>query len=259
MVDKVGQEVAHSEDQERGQEAAEGVGAPPYISFLQLLNLFDWLKGEGVPHRFDRTFWARRYSGSMGPQLLSALRFLGLLRGNEPTPALESLVLASAQERQQLLTNLLKDAYSAVDFEKLSKATPGMVGEWLGNYPGEGDTKRKVESFFINALKYADFPLSPSLRRMARNRPNATAKPARKPTSDIGKQVPPGVKPPVASPSPNDQPQPANIRAVRLTSGGEIALSLNVDLFSLSEDDRAFVMRLVDEVRKYEEMSIKPG
>lgn len=50
-----------------------------------------------------------------------------------------------------------------------------MLSEWLGAYPGGGDTKRKIESFFINALKHVDTPIAPALRKMSRNRPAQSA------------------------------------------------------------------------------------
>lgn len=231
-------------------------GAPPYISFLQFINLLQWLGQEGVPHRIDRSFWSRKYSGSMGPQMLSGLRFLGLLKGDQPQPMLERLVEAKGEDQKAILLDVLKVAYGEVRFDLLAKATPGMVTEWLGKYSGEGDTKRKVESFFINALKYVDYPLAPALKKMARNR-------AAKGTTQRNPAKPkvlrkPGDKPD-DNPNPPGKSAPVNARKVGLASGGEVTLSVDVDLFALSEQDRAFVMRLVDEIRKYETGSSGQG
>ena len=65
-----------------------GVLAPPYVSFNTFRTLLSWLRGEGVPLRFDRSFWQAKFSGSTGTQLMAALRFLGLLDGERPMPQL---------------------------------------------------------------------------------------------------------------------------------------------------------------------------
>ena len=46
--------------------------APPYVSFNTFRTLLDWLKSEGVPLRFDRSFWHAKFSGSTGTDLKTA-------------------------------------------------------------------------------------------------------------------------------------------------------------------------------------------
>src|SRR5436309_1023764 len=108
-----------------GADIADKPSAPPYISFLTFLNLLEWLEKEGVPHRFDRSFWSRKYAGNVGPYLVNGLRFLKLLQGDSPQPALEKLVQAKAEDRKAALRDVLKQAYAEVNFELLPKATPG--------------------------------------------------------------------------------------------------------------------------------------
>jgi hypothetical protein len=161
-------------------------GAPPYISYLTFKNCIDWLATEGVPLRFDRSFWSKKYSGSLGPQLMGGLRFLGLLAGEQPTSKLEQLVHARGDDRKECLRALYRAAYTVVDFGQLERATTGMLKEWFDQYTTiEGATQRKAESFFINALKDADVPLSNPLKKMARNKPsggtNQTGTSTRKP------------------------------------------------------------------------------
>lgn len=146
------------------------VAPPPYISFLTFFNCIDWLEKEGIPHRFDRSFWSRKYGGSVGPYVVSAFRFLGLLEGESPQPSLETLVKTKGDERKAALRDILKHAYKHVNFELLPKATPGMLAEWMGKYGQDGDTKRKAQAFLINGLKFSDTPVSPSLKKLARNR-----------------------------------------------------------------------------------------
>ena len=237
-------------EQERGT-------TPPYVSFLTFLNLFTWLEQDGVPHRFDRSFWIRKYSGSVGPQVLGALRFLRLLIGDQPQPDLERLVEAKGDDRKVILLEVLKKAYGEVEFEQLPRATPGMLQDWLGKYSGSGDTKRKVESFFINALKFVDYPLAPALKRMARNKPaggTGTASPRTARKAGARKQQLPlipkedeeeigqGEKTPIGA---------ASTRTVSLSQGGDVSLSVNVDLFALSESERSFVLKLIDLMKSF--------
>ena len=58
-----------------------------------------------------------------------------------------------------------------------------MLTEWFRAYSIDGTTLRKAMSFFINALKDADEPLSNSLKKLARNKApsgSASGLPARK-------------------------------------------------------------------------------
>ena len=52
-------------------------------------------------------------------------------------------------------------------------------------------------------------------------------------------------------PPPPPPPDQANVRKVTLARGGTITLSVDVDLFELGEEDRKFVVGLVDAVRAY--------
>ena len=101
---------------------------------------------------------------------MSGIRFLGLLIEEKPTPLLESLVNAKGDDRKESLRAIYRKAYEAVDFDALERATPGMLREWFGPYSIDGSTLRKAESFFVNALKDAEHPLSNSLRKLARNK-----------------------------------------------------------------------------------------
>ena len=144
--------------------------SPPYVSYMTFRNLLEWLESEEVPLRFDRSFWSKKYSGSVGPQLMSGLRFLNLLIEERPTPLLERLISSKGDDRKTELRAMYREAYGAVDFNTLQRATPGMLKEWFESYAIVGATVRKATAFFINALKDADEPLSNALRKLARNK-----------------------------------------------------------------------------------------
>ena len=159
------------EQQDRTHNLQDGRRpSPPYVPYRTFKNLLEWLGTEGVPLQFDRSFWSKRYNGSTGPQLMSGIRFLDLLIDDKPTPLLENLVSANDEDRKERLRDIYQKAYDAVNFDALQRATPGMLNEWFKAYPIDGTTLRKAVSFFINALKDADEPLSNSLKKIARNK-----------------------------------------------------------------------------------------
>ena len=93
-------------------------------------------------------------------------------------PDLESLVEATTGERRFILKELLKHSYGAVPFDELERATPAMLRGWFRAYPIDGHTLRKAISFFVNAAREAEMPMSNSVRKMAKSR--AAAVPTRR-------------------------------------------------------------------------------
>ena len=243
------EEVLYTSDMPQDNES-EKTPSPPYISLLTFTNFLIWLETEGVPLQFDGSFWRRKYSGSTGFQLMSGLRFLGLLKGDKPQPILEDLVESKGDDRKAKLADVIKKSYTKVDFDALPRGTPKMLTDWFRDYRLEGDTLRKAESFFINACKFVDIPLSPSLRKKARNKPTKSTavtqrgKTQRKKTSTLSQEE----KEAVRKDSIDEEGQ---VSRIELTSGGTVKLTVNVDLFRLSRDDRDFVLKLVDIVKGY--------
>ena len=239
--------------------ASQISASPPYVSFNTFKTLVEWLKSEGVPLRFDRSFWQAKFSGSTGTQLMAALRFLGLLGGDRPLPDLESLVDATADERRFILKELLKDAYSAVPFDDLDRATPSMVRGWFRAYPVDGHTARKAISFFVNAAREAEIPMSNAVRKMAKSRtpaPPGLTRYKRQERSDVASPEAdqhsrtPHSGPPVRATG--LQGRPPSQTTIPLESGGTVTVGLAVDLFQLSDRDREFVLTLVDLIQGFQ-------
>ena len=227
----------------------EVVVTPPYVSFSTFKRLLEWLAEEGVPLQFDRSFWQGKFSGSNGTQLTAALRFLGLLSGNRPMADLESLVQADPEERRFVLAVVLKDSYKAISFEELSRATPNMVREWFRAYPIDGHTLRKAISFFVNAAREAQLPMSNAVGKMAKSKGTARVQLAARPAVPITNER---AKPAQAT-TPRPVRDPATRTVVELESGGTVIVDLAVDLFRLSEEDRKFVLKLVDLTKNYQQ------
>lgn len=204
----------------------------------------EWLRSEGVPLRFDRSFWQTKFSGSTGSQLVAALRFLGLLRGDRPLPDLENLVEAAFDERRFVLRELLTDSYAAVPFDALDRATPAMLRRWFSAYPIDGHTLRKAISFFVSAAKEAEIPMSNAVReKQVVHRTAATHADERYQASAVDR--------------PADRTAPPLSRTmINLNSGGAVTVDLAVDLFHLSDQDREFVLKLVEHTRSYKQ---EPG
>lgn len=144
--------------------------SPPYIPFTTFSNFITWIESEGIPIKFDRSFWGKKFAGSTGTQLSAGLRFLGLLQGEFTQPALEGIIKAKGDDRKHILANTIRKSYSGVDFTVLDRATPSMLNEWFDKYGLDGSTERKAISFFINACKAYDVALSNALKKKARNK-----------------------------------------------------------------------------------------
>lgn len=141
---------------------------PPYVSYRTFRNFIDGLQ-LGIPARIDRSYWGDRYSGSSGTQLMTALRFLGLIDSTSiPTTRLRQMVSAKGAQRSEVLKQI---GYSAFDF--LSErsldprgATYAQLEEAFYNtYQVTGDVARKCIKFFISLESDAGVPLSPFIMK----------------------------------------------------------------------------------------------
>ena len=228
---------------------------PMYVSYSTFTTFLDWLGEMPVtPTQIDRSLWTGKFSGGTGSQLMSGLRFLGLIDGERPTDHLEPIVRADSTQRKQLLAALLKDAYGANLVDGLRSMTPKMLNEQLERLGATDATLRKAFSFIVNAAKANDIPIAPTTAKKARNKPaRKTLTAGRKPKA----QQP--VKQTAADgPTIHKQP-PANTRVVDLKSGGQVFVSISIDLFDLSPTDRKFVMGLIDSLKAYNDAQSPPG
>ena len=222
--------------------------SPPYVSFNTFKTLLDWLKVEGVPLRLDRSFWHDKFSGSTGSQLMASLKFLGLLHANSPLPALENLVQAQPDNKPLILKTLIQNSYTFIPFEELHRGTPSMLISWFKTYPIDGHTLRKAISFFIGASIEAGIPISNSIKKMSKYRSKSkNVEPVAK-TSQI---IPPLNF--IATDIDTNQINKLAINqsTIDLASGGSLNLSINVNLFDLSDTDRKFVLSVIDLVKNY--------
>ena len=165
-------EVAMEQDYEpvaNGGEAGSAGGAnnrvPPYVAYSTLLTLFKELKDNGLPPQLDKSVLKRFAFGIQG-QLKMALRSLGMLDGDKPTPRLKAFVDSyETDEFAPMLLNVLKEVYPYVFALDLSAATPTMLADAFkgdGGVKGE-DSLRKCRAFFMHAAKAAGVEFGPRL------------------------------------------------------------------------------------------------
>jgi hypothetical protein len=136
---------------------------PPYIPFPTFLTLLSELKTNGLPPQIDRSV-LRRFAGGMQNQLKMALRSLGLIEGDKPTPKLKALVDAHETPAfEPMLFGLLKAVYPYVFELDLMTATPTMFADAFKATGAKEDVSRKCRTFFLHAAKRAGVPLGPRI------------------------------------------------------------------------------------------------
>lgn len=231
---------------------------PIYVSYSTFTTFLDWLAEMPViPSQLDRSLWSPKFSGGTGSQLMGGLRFLGLLIGEKPTDRLEPLVRADATTRKNLMHDLLREAYGVSTIDSLSSMTPKLLNDHLERLEATDATLRKAFSFLVNAAKANDIPIAPSIAKKARNKPSARKAPGtpRKPRDEGGALGIVKQNPPSGSPKSST----GNVRTIELTSGGQVTLSISVDLFDLSDSDQKFVLDLVQKLRDYQPAQQQPA
>jgi hypothetical protein len=178
---------------------------PVYVSYLTFANLLDWLRElKTIPTQFDRSFWGERYSGSTGVQLMSGLRFLGLLEENRPQERLEQIALASNEDRKPLIVQLLRDAYGNAIVDGLARMTPAMLNKAMQDLGTTDGTHRKAISFFVNAAKAIDLPMPTNIAKQARNKASTSRARSRSRSKNVpdGGESEPTLEAPTPPPAP---------------------------------------------------------
>lgn len=230
--------------------ADESKWSAAYIPWATFKNALDQL-AQGVPSRVDRSVFPG-IAWNVQTQLFAALKFLGLLTGeDQPTPVLNDLVSGTEDERKLKLKKVIQDSYSELIALDLTKATRAYFEEKLGElYSVTGDTRIKACRFFVSAASYTGIPLSSFIqpkangasggvkRRVAASRPKSAAK----------KTTPPATVLPVVDPA---KPSGTS-KTVPLESGGTLTVSSTSDFFSLNSADRKFFNTIIDQLEAYE-------
>lgn len=204
----------------------------PYLPWKIFLASFDAFAKE-IPHRLSRGSWQE--SGLVQGQLMGAYRFLGLIDNDDkPTDVLAALV-EDDDDRPRIIGVLLEEHYPELLARDLKTMTMEMLNDLMGRYRVGGATRRKAITFFLHAAKFSGMRLSPSIQ--VRN-----SSPRRRRGQGNGNGGNSNVIPPATE---------TQKKTVALKSGGTVSLLLSLDLLSLSEADRNFVLELGDRLNSY--------
>jgi Family of unknown function (DUF5343) len=152
------------------QEQTETRQLPPYVPWKTFKNFIDGLRSN-MPSRIDKSLMGTM-SGATQGQLISALRFMGLITDNgTPTARLREFVKAEGEDRTQKMSDMFFDAYRTIteaaadpgepDFNFLDNGTYRQLSDAFATTGATGETLRKCVAFFLLMAKDAGLELSP--------------------------------------------------------------------------------------------------
>jgi len=231
---------------------------PPYIAFATMTKLFERMREEGAPPNvIDRSYLASMSGGYQG-QVLAAFKVYKLIneRG-EPTDALSKLVESSPDDWPRLLDARTQEIYRSVLPLAGVKATQGQLERAFREAYGlTGSTMRKAIKFYLDISRFVSLPLSPHWRTPPRPPRMASAHPRPSSKVTVGRPKSGGT---ANMSDTSDVSEPTNSLEVQLASGGSVGLTISVDLFTLSGNDRDFIFDLVDRLHGYRTRFVDEG
>lgn len=205
--------------------------AAPYLPWKTFLHSVD-VFSQGIPPRIHRTIW--RQSGLVQGLLFGSYRFFGLIdEDDKPTAALSKFASAT-ETRPKIVADMLKASYPEIMSHDLTTMTLPILDELIEKHNVSGGTKKKAMTFFLQAAKYANLPMSTFIQ-------TRSSGPQRRRTRNGEEPVD----------APVTRTEEGEKKVVELSSGGTVTLIVGVDFLSLSEADRKFVFELVDKLKSY--------
>lgn len=221
---------------------ANARGVVAYVPFTTFLSAISALE-QRLPHAFDTSVWPK-YSSAIQNQLLGTFRFLGLIdNSSKPTGSLKSLVQDKVN-RRPILRNILESSYKRIVAMDLTKVSPKQFDKAMREYGMTGETNKKVVSFFLQAAKYAELPMSPLLGRKIR-----AVGSVRRKLIDVS---PNGTQSVTARPLTSDPASLRTSKTIRLRNGGSLTLHVEGNFLEMGTDDRQFIFSLIDKLQEYE-------
>lgn len=222
---------------------------PPYMSFQTLWGYLDELGGKDLPPRIDRSLMSTK-SGTDQANLLNAFSAFGLVGdGQRVQPPLVALTSRDAEERKAALAALVRTYYPDQVRVSEENGTEGQLSESFKESFNlqAAETRRKCMTFFLHALRTAGMQVSP---HFPQTRSGSGAPGVPRPAKKAGPRKT-TVKPTTLQTTTEVQTPGGDTYTVELQSGGRVTMAVSVSLWSLSKDDRTFVLSLVDALREY--------
>jgi hypothetical protein len=164
------------------KDGNKATASPPYIAYSTLKTVLKNFQEHGLPGRIDRSVLTN-FSGSVGAQIIPALRFLHLIDvHNHPTEWLKGFVNTYGTDVwAEDLKHLLEEAYEPLAKLDLQTASPSQFDEAFSKaYPGAENVLRKCKSFYLAAAAEAKIAVSPYIMKNKKPRSGPTKKRAAK-------------------------------------------------------------------------------
>jgi hypothetical protein len=228
---------------ETASPTAKGFTPPYNLAFSTFNNFLAKADPETLPPKIDRSY-LDSMAGNVQTYLMAALRSFELIEPDRTvTPELKELT-KNPDGRPALIAELLNRFYPEIVELGKNNATAGQLDEAFRKFGLAGNTIRKATTFYLHAAQYASVPLSVhwTVRKAGSGHRDETA------TKRRGK--PPGK--PAAQGQQVGRTPVGDTRGLTLRSGGTVTLTVSVNLFDLSREDRAFVLKLIDEMSDYD-------
>ena len=170
--------MANAEKAEQLEQATNRVTAP-YPAFQTLKTLIKPFKEHGAPpSKIDRSV-LNSFSGQVGSQVLTMLKFLRLTDDDgRPTGSLESLIKAFDTDAwPTALEKVVREAYAPLLKTNLEAASPNEFNDAFRRcYPAAEEVSRKSKTFFLNAAREAGIKISPYIMKNKKPRSAPTKK-----------------------------------------------------------------------------------
>lgn len=227
-------------------EPSEPGFKPPYLSFQTFWGFLEELATKHLPPQIDRSMLDKK-SGTDQMNLLAAFKSFGLVDDAHAVQAeLEHLVGEAEPDRKKRLASLLRRHYPRQFEVSDQNGTEKQLLESFEQAFGvTGDTRRKASTFFLHAARFAGMTLSPHF-------PATRGGSGRTATTKVKRTVAPKRRPGApTTPAPATAEGAGDTYTVTLNSGGAVSVVVDVNLFSLSTDDRTFIIELVDKLKGY--------
>ena len=229
-------------------------GSPPYQSISTFITFLDWVRDMKVmPSYIDRSLWSTKFGGSVGTQLMTGLRFMGLIDDEQSTPKLEQLARVDNEQRKSLLRELLLEVYGDVVIQELENGTPKRLNDALSALGTTSHTHDKARSFLINAAKLAELTVLPAIGKQARNRKSSPRRRSQNGESGSADEPPKHDREDTGeTPGPSSA---QSVETVALPSGATVTLSMNVNPIALSPQEREWLFTIIDAFKNVEQLS----
>jgi hypothetical protein len=235
-----------------------------YAPALGVLNVLNKVRRGTVSGPLDQNLLrSMGIAESLTKRTVHTYKALGLIddEGNF-TDAFVALIGARPDEYQAHLAEFLNDAYAPV-FAILDPATasPAELANAFWIYEPRGQHESMIRLFLALCEEAGIVTVKPKVesapRKASAGNGTATRRTSTSTTGN-GKHADPTSDP--IPPTPPARNAPGVTDSVELRSGGMVTLTVDVNLFQLSSEDREFVLGLVDKVKGYRERrQLMPG